>query len=369
MLPVGADVPDDKSDQALRDRLTATWIDLAIRLGVLALILYWAFLLLQPFLTIAIWSAVLTVALYPVYAWIAARLGGWRKLAAALLTLLSLAIVLGPATWLTIGLIDSLSVVSERVDWSALALPPPPDAIKSWPLIGEPIHQFWELASSNLQAALAKVAPYLKPWGGTVLQIAAEAGTGIVKFLIAIVVAGFLFVPGPSLVDAVKRLSRRLAADRGGEFVDLAGATIRAISQGVIGVSALQAMLAGIGFLAVGIPGASLLTFAVLILGIVQIGPSILIIPLIVWSWFTMETSTALLFTIYMVPVNLLDNILRPLVMGRGLETPTLVILVGVIGGTIAQGITGLFLGPIVLAVMWELLVAWLNEPDVVQGG
>ena len=116
--------------------------------------------------------------------------------------------------------------------------------------------------------------------------------------------------------------------------------------------------------MALGIPGASLITSAVLILGIIQIGPSIVLIPLIIWSWIAFETTTALLFTGYMVPVSLLDNILRPLVMGRGLDAPMLIILIGVIGGTISYGISGLFLGPIVLAVVWELFVAWIREHE-----
>ena len=143
----------------------------------------------------------------------------------------------------------------------------------------------------------------------------------------------------------------------------MAGVTIRTVSRGVIGISLLQALLAGIGLFVAGVPAAGLITFAVLVLGIIQIGPSIVLIPLIIWSWVTMETTSALLFTVYFVPVNLLDNLLRPLVMGRGLTTPLPVILVGVIGGTLAHGIVGLFLGPIVLAVCWELLVVWTAEP------
>jgi predicted PurR-regulated permease PerM len=119
-----------------------------------------------------------------------------------------------------------------------------------------------------------------------------------------------------------------------------------------------------VGLVVAGIPGASLITSAVLILGIIQIGPSIVLIPVIIWSWTALETTTALLFTIYMIPVNLLDNILRPLVMARGLDTPMLIILFGGIGSTLSYGITGLFLGPIVLAVIWELLVAWIRERE-----
>jgi predicted PurR-regulated permease PerM len=357
-------MPSADHGPSASDQVTVNWIEIAIRLSVLALLLYLSLTLIRPFLTIAIWSVVLTVALYPLYETLVGLLGGHRRLAAVLITILSLLIVIGPAMWLVLGLIDSLGALSARFDLSALTLPPPIEAVKKWPLIGEPIYQFWELASSNLEAALAKIAPHLKPLGGSLLQIAADGGTGAIKFFIAIIMAGFLFAPAPTLADAVRKFSRKLDPERGEEFVRLAGSTIRAVSRGVIGISVLQAFFAGLGLVAAGIPAASLITSAVLILGIIQIGPSIVLIPLIVWSWMAMEAKTALLFTAYMVPVSLLDNILRPLVMGRGLGTPILVILIGVIGGTISYGITGLFLGPIVLAVIWELLMAWIKESE-----
>ena len=358
-------MPSVDHGPSARDQITANWIEIAVRLSVLAFLLYLSLTLIRPFLTIAIWGVVLTVALYPQYESMVRWFGGHRRLAAVLMTVLSLLIVIGPATWLALGLIDSLGALSTRLDLSTLALPAPLEAVKRWPLIGEPIYQFWELASTNLEAALAKIAPQLKPLGGSLLHIAADSGTGAIKFFIAIVVAGFLFSPAPTLADAVRKFSRKLNPERGEEFVRLAGSTIRAVSRGVIGISVLQAFLAGLGLVAAGIPAASLITSAVLILGIIQIGPSIVLIPLIIWSWMSMEATTALLFTAYMVPVGLLDNILRPFVMGRGLDTPILVILIGVIGGTISYGITGLFLGPIVLAVIWELLRAWIRESEI----
>jgi predicted PurR-regulated permease PerM len=321
-------------------------------------------ILLLPFLTIGIWSAVLTVALYPAFEWMARRLGGRRRLAAVLITILSLLVVIGPATWLALDLVESLRMISDRIDLSTLALPAPPASVKDWPLIGDPIYQFWNLASTNLAEALAKVVPQLKPVGTVLLGIAADAGTGILKFFAAIIVAGFLFAPAPSIIGAVKKFLRRLVPERGEEFANLAGATIRAVSRGVIGISVLQALLAGIGLMMAGVPAASVITSAVLIFGIIQIGPAIILVPVVIWSWFAMEPATALLFTAYMVPVNLLDNVLKPIVMGRGLKTPTLVILIGLLGGTLAYGITGLFLGPIVLAVIWELLVAWIREGE-----
>lgn len=348
--------------QSRSEETATSFIEVAIRLGALALLLYWSLLLVSPFISIVIWSAVLSVALYPVFEWISLRLGGRRRVAAALVTILSLLVIIGPASWLALGLVDSVRLIAERLDLANLTIPPPSSSVKEWPLIGQPIYQFWDLASTNLSAALAQILPQLKPLGSSLLRIGADTGLGIIMFLVSIIVAGFLFYPGPAIVEAVKKFARRLNPARGEEFVDQAGATIRAVSRGVIGISVLQALLAGIGLMVAGIPQASLITFAVLVLGIIQIGPSIVLIPVIIWSWTFMDTKSALLFTAYMVPVNLLDNVLRPLVMGRGLKTPMLVILVGVIGGTLAYGITGLFLGPIILAVIWELFVSWIED-------
>jgi len=359
--------PPDARKDAGRDLRTAPIVELAIRVGALGLLLYLALTLVWPFLTVVIWSMVIAVALRPGYERLARWLGGRRRLAAALVSVVSLLVIIGPVFWLALGLIDSLRTVSERLDLSALSLPHPPGSVKDWPLIGNAVYQLWDLASTNLRDAFDQIAPQLKSVGSSLLGVAAEAGTGMIKFFAAIVVAGFLFAPAPRLLAAVNRFARRLSPERGEEFVALAGATIRAVSRGVIGVSMLQALLAGLGLMVAGVPYVSLITSAVLILGIIQVGPSVVLVPLVIWSWFSMDTVAALLFTIYIVPVNLLDNILKPMVMGRGLQTPMLVILVGVIGGTLAYGITGLFLGPIILAVIWELLATWVSEQEPAQ--
>ena len=204
-------------------------------------------------------------------------------MAAALLTVFCLLVVIGPATWLVLGLIDSRRTLSTELHLSAVSVPPPSESVKTWPLIGQAVYQFWDLASTNLQAALAKIAPQLKPLGGNLLQIAADAGGGMIKLLAAIVIAGFLFPPAPRLIETVRRFSRRLASGRGEHFVDLAGATIRNGSRGLVGISALQPLLAGVALTAAGIPRASPMTSAVPVLGIIQIGPSVLIIPVIIW--------------------------------------------------------------------------------------
>jgi predicted PurR-regulated permease PerM len=355
-------VNEDRVDTLDADRRYEGFVALAIRLVALGLLVYAALVLIRPFVTIILWSVILTVALYPLYEWITHRLGGRRRLAGAAITALNLLVVIGPATWLVLGLIDSIRRISERLDLSNLTIPAPPESMKDWPVIGPRVYEFLDLASTNLMAAADKTVPMLKPVAGYSLGVAANAGVGVLMFFAAIIVSGFLFAPAPALVAAVTSFSRRLALRRGAELVDLAGATIRSVSRGIVGVSALQALLAGIGLVVAGVPGTSLITSGVLILGIVQIGPSILVIPVIIWAWFLMEPTTAFLFTAYMLPVNLMDNVLRPLVMGRGLKTPVLVILIGVIGGTLAYGIVGVFLGPIILAVIWELLVAWIHD-------
>jgi predicted PurR-regulated permease PerM len=337
-------------------------VEPVLRIAALGLLIYACVLFLLPFISIIVWSVVLAVALYPVFKWISVRLGGRPRLAAALVTLLGLIVVIGPATWLTLGLIESVRAVYDHFDLSKVSLPAPPAGVKAWPLIGEQLYQFWDRASTNVTSVLTELAPYLKPVGATLLSIAGDAGVGFLKLLGAVVIAGFMFPAGPSLAEAARKVARRLASD-GDALVELAAATIRNISVGVVGISALQAVLVGPALIVAGIPGSSLVTSAVLILGIIQVGPSIVLIPLVIWSWFVMEPVKALIFSGYLVPVGLLDNVLRPIVMGRGLAIPMPVILLGVLGGTIAAGITGLFLGPIVLAVIWQLLVPWLREP------
>ena len=305
---------------------------LAIRIVCLGFLGYWSLILIRPFLTIIVWSIIIAVALYPMFDWLSAKLYGHRAVAAAAITVLSLLVMLGPVTWLALSLADTVRTVLARLGDGTLTFPPPSEAVKAWPLIGEKIYESWLLASTNLRALVIEAAPHLKPLGSSLLNAAGSIGINLLKFVIAVVISGFLLIPGPSLIHSIKNVLSRVAAARGQEFVDLAGATIRNVSRGIIGIATLQALLAGIGLLFAGVPAAGLFSFLVLVLGIIQIGPSVILLPLIIWSWFAMDTTTAVLFTLYMLPVNLLDNVLRPLV-AKGLSTPMPVILVGVLGG------------------------------------
>jgi predicted PurR-regulated permease PerM len=337
-------------------------IQLSIRLGLLAFLLYWSFVLVRPFIPILAWTLVLTVALYPAYSWLSVHLGNRPKLAAAIITVINLAIIIGPATWLGLGLIEGLRDFAGQLESGRLIVPSPPDGVKAWPIVGAQLHALWDHASTNLRAALSEVAPHLKPLAGPVFAFAGSAGVGTFKFMASVLLAGFLFPSGPRLLAATRNIQARLLPQRSQDFVALAGATIRTVSQGVIGVAVLQSLLAGIGLKLAGVPGAGVLAFAVLVLGIMQIGSAIVIFPVIVWIWATKDFTPALLITVYLLIVGLADNVVKPMLMGRGLTTPMLVIFVGVLGGTLAHGIVGLFVGPIILAVVWELMMAWIRE-------
>jgi predicted PurR-regulated permease PerM len=351
-------------------------IQIAIRLGLLAFLVYWSLLLLRPFIPVLAWAVVLAVALNPAYEWLSAHLGDRPRMAAFIITIVVLAVFLGPATWLGLGLVDGLRGISDQLTSGDLTIPSPPDSVRDWPLIGVPLHNAWKAASENLEAAFRQLAPHLKPLAGPVLAIAGSAGTGTLKFLASVFVAGFLLPSGPRLVAAVRSMLTRIVPQRSADFLALAGATIRTVSQGVIGVAVLQSLLAGVGMKIAGVPHAGVLAFGVLVLGIVQIGSAPILLPVIIWVWMAKNVGAAVLITIYLVLVGLADNALKPLLMGRGLSTPVLVIFMGVLGGTLAHGIVGLFIGPIILAVAWELLMAWSRDepagaiaPDEKSGG
>ena len=229
-------------------------IDTAIRIGLLGVLLYWSLKVIGPFLTIALWSAILTVALYPMFDWLAARLGS-RRLAAMLITLLCLVIVIGPVTWLGLGLIGSVDFVMKGFDANIFSVPLPAESVKNWPLIGEQVHRLWTLAATDIKTILLEVLPRLKPLGSKLLDISGTV-VGLLEFVAAIIIAGFLYSPGPRLANSLGAFLRRIFGQRSEEMLKLAGSTIRNVSRGVVGIALMQSFLAGLGFLAAGVPAA-----------------------------------------------------------------------------------------------------------------
>jgi predicted PurR-regulated permease PerM len=342
-------------------------IQLAVRLALLALLIYWSFVVIRPFVPILAWSVVLAVALYPVFSWFSGLLGNRPRLAATLLTLVNFGIVIGPATWLGLGAVEGIRGFAAQLGAGTLVVPSPPAGVKEWPIIGAQLYALWEQASTNLGTALRELAPHLKPLAGTMLGLAGGAGIGTLKFLVAVALTGFLLPAGPRLVAASNRFLARVVAERSENFLVLAGATIRSVAQGVIGIAVAQGLVIGMILKLADVPKAGLLAFGVMILGILQIGSAVIVIPVLIWIWATKSSIAALVITLCLLPASLADNVLKPIVMGRGLTTPALVIFLGVIGGTLAHGIVGLFIGPIILAVAWELLTAWVRDDGVTE--
>ena len=351
----------DDNQGATSGRSQHGWADVAIRLALVALVVYWSFILVQPFIAILIWAAILSVALYPIYLWLKRVLGGRSTPAAFLLTVLALTVILGPLSTIGLALVDNLSSIAARISEGAVTVPPPPAYIAEWPLVGAKLSSFWQTASVELGQALASIESQLEEAALKLLGLVGNIGVGVLQFTLAIIIAGFTYSRAVGIQDSLKIFAARAAPGVGEDFVNLAGGTVRSVSRGVVGISLFQSILFGIGALVANIPLAGLWTFLALILAIVQIGPGLVIIPVIIFAWNTMDTVSAAILTAYMVPVMLMDNVLKPIVMGRGLPVPMLVIFIGVIGGTMAHGLIGLFVGPIVLALGYELGRAWIG--------
>lgn len=334
-----------------------------VRFGVVGLFAYWSLKLIAPFAIILIWAGILAVALHPLYARLNKALGGRERLAALLLTLACLAVIIGPLAAIAFNFIDAGHVVLDRLKEGSFTLPTPPESVKEWPLIGERVYEAWARASSNLGETLVQMRSSLVDTGSVVLGKLASVGGDLLQFVVSVIVAGFFFRHGPRLASSVKAFAHRIAADRGVGFVDLAAATVRNVARGVIGVAMLQALLSGLIFSVFGVPAPGMLSFAVLLFCIVQIGPAIVLLPVAIWAWISWEWPAALGLTVLLTPVLIIDNVLKPILVARGLSTPMLIIILGVIGGTLSYGLVGLFLGPIVLSVFYDLIVAWVRLP------
>ena len=337
-------------------------LEVTIHVGLVVLLLFWCFRIAQPFIQIFVWGIIIAIAIFPGYRWLGSVLGGRNKLAAMLVTLLLLIILIVPSLMFAGSLVETAQKLSVGFSKGSLNIPAPPESIKSWPAIGEMLYDFWRLASENLTAAVSKIAPYLKTFGLWLLNAVAGAGFGIVSFVIAIIIAGVLLANGERGVQVARAIAVRLAGERGIEFVQLAGATVRSVARGILGVAVIQAILAGLGCLAVGVPGAGLWALLVLILAVVQLPTFLILGPIIVYVFYTASTVPAVLFAIWSILVGGCDSFLKPVLMGRGVDVPMLVVFIGAIGGFILNGIIGLFIGAIILSLGFKLFQVWLNE-------
>lgn len=334
-------------------------VEAAIRVGLVILLVALCFSILRPFLVVLVWSVILAVALYPGYARLRRRLGGRSGLAAGLLTILVLAILIGPIGLLLSTLLGDLQDLASDIVAGRLHIPPPSENLRQIPLFGDAFYNYWALASDDLRDAVVQIQPQLQSLSRRLLSGAAGAGLGFLQFMIAVIIAGVLVTHSKNLQKSARELATRIAGGRGPSSLKLAEVTIRNVARGILGLSLAQAVLAGLGMIVAGIPAAGIMAFLVFFLGVIQIGPLLPMLATVIYAFVALDTTTAVLYTIWALPVTFMDNVLKPIVLARGLAVPMMVIFLGVLGGTIAYGLVGLFFGPVVLALGYEFLLAW----------
>ena len=281
-----------------------------------------------------------------------------------MLTVVALGALMTPAIQLSAAMVNNAQSLAEDVKDGSLEIPPPPEAVKGWPLVGEKIYEAWSLSNENLTAALSTYQEPIKSAGSWLLSTAAGAGLGILMFAVSLIISGVFLAYAEGSNEFARKLGRRLAGERGEKYAQLAGATVRGVAQGVLGVAFIQATLAGIGFMVMEVPGAALWTLLILILGIVQISAGLVILPVIIYVFSTASTVPAVVFAVYMVAVGLSDNILKPILLSRGIPVPMAVIFIGAIGGFIMSGIVGLFVGAVIMVLGYDLFMFWLNADE-----
>jgi len=350
------------------DRLfSRTLLDTLIRAGLVAALVVACYEVFSPFLSLMVWALILAVTLYPLHGMLRRRLGGGEGRAATLLVVIAIAILLVPAYLLGASLTESVQGAIAVVKEGKLHLPAPPDAVAQWPLIGKPLHAFWAQAASDITSVLQQVAPHVKDTALGLLGKLAGAGLGLLAFIGSLIIAGIIMAYGQSGHRSAQRISARVVdPSRSDMLVHLCTATIRAVAQGVIGIAFIQMLLVGAGFIVKGVPGAGLLALGVLIIGIMQLPATLIILPVIVYVFFAEgATLGAIVFAIYVFIAGLADNVLKPLLLGRGVDVPMPVVLIGALGGMVSGGIIGLFIGPVLLAVGYKLFWQWVDTPAV----
>jgi len=344
-------------------------VEAAIRIGLLAGLFWWCLKIVNPFVMPVLWAVIFAVALYPFFGWLKSKFGGRGGLAATILTLVALAVLIVPIVVLSTSMIGSVQHITKGVDDGTLKVPPPPEGVAEWPVIGEKLSVAWGQASNNLQRFFERYREELKPVWGFVVTQAAGAGGATLVFMIAILIAGLMMAKAESAVAGLEAVATRLAGDKGTEMVSVSGATIRSVVQGVLGVAVIQSLASGIGMLIVGVPGAGLWAGLVLLLAIMQLPPVLVLLPAAIYVFSSASTITAVLFLIFALVVSTSDAFLKPLFLGRGMTTPMPVILLGAIGGMMLSGIVGLFIGAVVLALGYELTVAWVKGEEEKAAG
>jgi predicted PurR-regulated permease PerM len=298
---------------------------------------------------------------------IAARLGGRRGLAASLLVAVGLLSLIVPAVLLSETLVSGTQAFANDMEDGRLSVPPPPDHVADWPIVGERVHELWQLSSVSLEAVLVRLEPQLRAASLWLLSGVGTIGKGLLQLVASIVIAGILLAQGSRRQEAIQRIGTRLWGDQGAKLAVLANSTVQNVVQGIVGVAVIQALLAALGFLVAGIPAAGLWAMIVLVSAIVQLPVLLVMIPPVLIMFSNASTVAAGIFAAWCLGVALLDNVLKPILFGRGAQVPTVVIFVGAIGGMLAMGILGLFVGAVILSLGYEIFRVWISDAAVAE--
>ena len=338
-------------------------VEIAVYLLLIFVILSWCLQILMPFVSFLAWGTVIAVAMHQPFLKLRAALGERNKLAVMMFVILGLITILVPAWMFAGSLLESLQELRGGLESGQLDIPPASEAVKNWPIVGEEIFEQWSAAAANLEEFIEQHSEQIKGISSALLGKIASIGASILQFLAATLIAAALLANEEKTRAMIMRIGRRLVADRAEEMVRLTSATIRSVAVGVLGIAFIQAVLGGAGMMAVGVPAAGVWALFILVLAIAQLPPLLVLLPAIFYVFATNDsTVVAVLFTIWSVLVSFADAVLKPMLLGRGVEAPMLVILLGAIGGMIMSGIIGLFLGAVILALGYKLFEAWMKQ-------
>jgi predicted PurR-regulated permease PerM len=344
----------------VRQDLTRTLLSVICLLVLIAGSLW----ILRPFLGAGVWATMLVVTTWPILKFLEARFGNRRGPAVAVMTVALLLLLVIPL-WIAIstiaGYTDEVAAIAKRV--AETGLPDPPAWLAKIPIVGDRLFEKLSVWTDAGPAALqAKVGPYLADVAKWTVDRAGSLGGTLLQFLLIVILSAVLFSKGEAAAEGVRRFFRRLAGARGEQSVVLAGKAIRSVALGVGVTAIVQTILGGIGLAVCGVPYASLLTAVILMLCIAQLGPALVLFPIVAWMYWKGDGGWATFLLVWSVVVASLDNFLRPMLIKRGADLPLLLIFAGVIGGLVGFGLVGIFVGPVLLAVTYTLLVAWIDD-------
>ena len=350
----------------LSSTLSAELTDIFVRVGLILFLVVMSVRVFSPFMGLLLWALILAVTLYPLHQRLASRMGGKQGRAATVLVLVGVLLIGTPVAILATAFADFVQETHAALENDTLVVPQPNPSVAEWPVVGEKLYNGWSAAASNLPQFLQEIRPKMEDMSKSVLEFVKGTASDIFQFLFSLIIAGIMMAYGKPGSEAMGKISKRIAGPRQGERLHtLATATIRSVSLGVVGVAFIQAILLGVGFAWADVPAAGLLAFVVLILGIAQLPAALVSLPVIAYVWWAGDsTMVNVLFTIYFLVAGTADGFLKPLLLGRGVEAPMPVILLGALGGMVSGGLIGLFVGAIFLAVGYVIFMDWVAEAD-----